>query len=101
MLADMLCQLRVGACTERTRATGDRVRRRLFERAIDAGAREIPHPRDARHTVTRAKEGESVWLIVSTSCGPKGQGLLRIPPIQISREPLLGGEAGVAPPAFP
>jgi hypothetical protein len=27
------------ACADRTRATGDRVRRRLLERAIDAGAR--------------------------------------------------------------
>jgi hypothetical protein len=49
VLADMLCQYRVRACADRTGATGDRVRRRLLERAIDAGARDFS-PRVTRAT---------------------------------------------------
>src|SRR6478672_2003756 len=49
VLADMVCQFRVRTCANRTRATGTRVRRRLFERAIDAGAR------DPRQTITASK----------------------------------------------
>ena len=37
--------------------TGDRVRRRLFERAIDAGARDLPHARNSRRTITASKRG--------------------------------------------
>jgi hypothetical protein len=51
LLADMLCQFRVRACADRTTATGDRVRRRLLERAIDDGARDLPHAGDARHAI--------------------------------------------------
>src|SRR5450432_3827288 len=36
---------------------GDRVRRRLFERAIDAGARDLPHARNSRQTITASKGG--------------------------------------------
>src|SRR5215471_20206114 len=57
VLADMLCHFRVRACAEWTRAT--RVRRRLLERAIDAGARDLPHPRDAHHTVTASQGGRA------------------------------------------
>src|SRR5271169_3624456 len=53
----MLCQFRVRACADRTRATGDRVRRRLLERAIDAGARDLPHAGDARHAITASQGG--------------------------------------------
>src|SRR5580700_1683308 len=53
----MLCQFRVRACADRTGATGDRVRRRLLERAIDAGARDLPHPGDARHAITARQGG--------------------------------------------
>src|SRR6516225_4846843 len=59
VLADMLCQFRVRACADWTRAT-DRVRRRLLERAIDAGARDLPHPRDAHHTVTASQGGRAI-----------------------------------------
>ena len=50
----------------------DRVRRRLLERAIDAGARRSsrPAPCVPRHNSER-EEGSSVWLIVSTSCWAK------------------------------
>src|SRR5262252_5635988 len=58
VLADMLCQFPVRACADWTRAT-DRVRRRLLERAIDAGARDLPHPRDAHHTVTASQGGRA------------------------------------------
>src|SRR6266576_7007231 len=57
VLADMLCQFRVRACADRTRATGDRVRRRLLVRAIDAGARDLPHSRDARRAITASQGG--------------------------------------------
>src|SRR3984893_7860335 len=53
----MLCQFRVRACADRTTATGDRVRRRLLERAIDAGARDLPHAGDARHAITASQGG--------------------------------------------
>src|ERR1700682_4618091 len=53
----MLCQFRIRACADRTRATTDRVRRRLLERAIDAGARDLPHTRDARHAITASQGG--------------------------------------------
>jgi hypothetical protein len=39
------------------RPDGDRVRRRLLERAIDAGARDLPHPRDARLAITASQGG--------------------------------------------
>src|SRR3954467_4233912 len=42
--ADMICQFGVRACADRTRATRWRVRLRLFESAIDAGARDTPRP---------------------------------------------------------
>src|SRR6516162_7451577 len=58
VLADMLCQFRVRACADWTRAT-DHVRRRLLERAIDAGTRDLPHPRDAHHTVTASQGGRA------------------------------------------
>ena len=48
MPADMICQFRVRTCADRTRATGARVWRRLFERAVDAGARDLPHACNAR-----------------------------------------------------
>src|SRR6516164_6738129 len=56
---DMLCQFPVRACADWTRAT-DRVRRRLLERAIDAGARDLPHPRDPHHTVTASQGGRAI-----------------------------------------
>ena len=55
--ADMICQFRVRTCADRTGATGARVRRRLFERAIDAGARDLPHACNARQTITASKGG--------------------------------------------
>src|SRR5207344_3467283 len=53
----MICQFRVRTCADRTGATGARVRRRLFERAIDAGARDLPHACNARQTITASKGG--------------------------------------------
>src|SRR5829696_3840298 len=53
----MICQFRVRTGSDRTRATGDRVRRRLFEGAIDAGTRDLPHTRNPRQTITASKGG--------------------------------------------
>src|ERR1700675_2285404 len=55
--ADMVCQFHVQTCANRAGTTGDRVRRRLFERAIDAGARDLPHARNSRQTITASKGG--------------------------------------------
>src|SRR5271169_1443133 len=55
--ANMICQFRIRTCADRTRATGDCVRRRLFERAINAGARDLPHACNSRQTVTASKGG--------------------------------------------
>ena len=57
MLADMVGQFRVRTCPDRARATGDRVRRRLFEGAIDAGTRDRPHARNARQAITASTGG--------------------------------------------
>src|ERR1035441_11049736 len=57
LLADMARQFRIRTCADRTRATGNRVRLRLLERAIDAGARDPPHPRNSCQTVTAGKGG--------------------------------------------
>jgi hypothetical protein len=69
--ADMLCQFRVRACADWTRATGDRVWRRLLERAID-GARDLPRARDAHQTATASRGGRRVSG--SSSRPPVGQG---------------------------
>src|SRR5207342_3031512 len=53
----MVGQFRVRTCPDRARATGDRVRRRLFEGAIDAGTRDLPHTRDARQAITTSTGG--------------------------------------------
>src|SRR5438552_5497690 len=53
----MVCQFRVRTCTDRTRATGARVRLRLFERAVDAGARDLPYACNAPQTITASKGG--------------------------------------------
>src|SRR3954454_9896164 len=55
LLPDMVCQFGIRTCPERTRATGSRFRGRLFERAIDAGARELPHARYPRQTITTSQ----------------------------------------------
>src|SRR4249919_2700016 len=55
--ADMVGQFRVRTCPDRARATGDRVRRRLFEGAIDAGTRDLPHTRNARQAITASTGG--------------------------------------------
>src|SRR5450759_70285 len=55
--ADMVCQFHVQTCADRTGTTGDRVWLRLFERAIDAGARDLPHARNSRQTITASKGG--------------------------------------------
>src|SRR3979411_2594303 len=57
LLADMARSFCVRTCAEWTRAAGDRVRLRLFERAIDAGARCLPHTRNARQTITTSNGG--------------------------------------------
>src|ERR1017187_5835247 len=57
LLADMVCQFRVRTCPDRTRPAEGRVRRRIFERAIEAGARNPPHPRNSRQTITASKGG--------------------------------------------
>src|SRR5882757_2618475 len=62
MLADMICQFRVRTCPDRTRATGARVRLRLFERAIDAGTRDAPHARNSRQTITASKGGRECMV---------------------------------------
>src|ERR1700730_10404221 len=70
--ADMICQFRVRTCADRTRATGDRVRRSLFARAIDAGARDLPHVCDARQTIIASKgrrEGQAQRLDLLASKG--------------------------------
>src|SRR5512132_2820246 len=53
----MIRQFHVQTCPDRTRATGDRVWRRLFEGAIDAGTRDLPHTRNARQTIIASKGG--------------------------------------------
>src|SRR6516165_7248318 len=58
-LADMLCQFRVRACAAWARTTAARIRRHLLARAIDAGARDLPHPRDAHHSVTATQGGRA------------------------------------------
>src|ERR1700704_4518740 len=55
--ADMICQFGVRTCADRTRATRWRVRLRLFESAIDAGARDTPHTRNTRQTITASNGG--------------------------------------------
>src|ERR1700720_680152 len=53
----MLCQFRVRACAARTSTTAARVRRHLLARAIDTGARNLPHARNARHAITASQGG--------------------------------------------
>src|SRR5665811_1853659 len=53
----MVCQFRVRTCANRAGTTGDRVWLRLFERAIDAGARDLPHARNSRQTITASNGG--------------------------------------------
>src|SRR6516165_9054731 len=65
----MLCQFRVRACADWTRAT-DRVRRRLLERAIDAGAQDLPHPRDAHHTITASQGGRECKQVALVELHP-------------------------------
>src|SRR6476620_12188747 len=55
--ADVVCQFRVRTCADRTGATGARVRRRLIERAIADGARDLPGARNARQTITTSQGG--------------------------------------------
>src|SRR3979490_2544722 len=57
LLADMARSVCARTCADWTRAPGDRVRLRLFERAIDAGARDLPHTRNARQTITTSNGG--------------------------------------------
>jgi len=57
LLADMVCQFRVRTCADRTRASGDRMRPKLFARAIDAGARDTPYARNAHQTITASNGG--------------------------------------------
>src|SRR5450759_1758204 len=53
----MVCQFRVRTCANRAGTAGGRVWLRLFERAIDAGARDLPHARNSRQTITASNGG--------------------------------------------
>src|SRR5262245_30589927 len=53
----MVRQFRVRTGSDRTRATAARGGRRLLAGAIDAGTRDLPHPRNARQTITARKGG--------------------------------------------
>src|SRR5450759_5222351 len=56
--ADMVCQFYVQTCADRTgTTTGDHGRLRLIEKAIDAGARDLPHARNSRQTITASNGG--------------------------------------------
>src|SRR5271157_2312813 len=57
----MLCQFRVRACADRTRATGDRVRRRLLERAIDAALRANDGETSESLKFSLEGEGQPSW----------------------------------------
>src|SRR5438477_6326234 len=82
----MVCQFRVRTCTDRTRATGARVRLRLFERTVDAGARDLPYACNARQTITASKGGR---VPGSSSRPPAGQRAFALQRLDLGVEQLV------------
>ena len=77
--ASELCQFRVRACAAWARTTAARIRRHLLARAIDAGARDLPHPCDPHHTVTASQGGRERLAHRLDLLWAKGSGPIKNP----------------------